>query len=215
MGRAVCRCEANEQLVRQRKPTIRSVGLATVSQGWIVQVNARVVCIDFFFQAEDGIRDSSVTGVQTCALPIYFPNKNALFVALHERHIGLVAEVMRRRMTECTDSSLEHLVESLVEGMVEVHTVDPELSELLGSEVPHRADGTVDFSIRFHEAFRTALAPHTASFGRKIDLDTRAFVMANMVDALGHAVVLRRPRGLSLAWAEAESCKAILAYLAS
>src|SRR5260370_31509538 len=27
------------------------------------------VCV-FFFQAEDGIRDSSVTGVQTCALPI-------------------------------------------------------------------------------------------------------------------------------------------------
>ena len=24
----------------------------------------------FFFQAEDGIRDSPVTGVQTCALPI-------------------------------------------------------------------------------------------------------------------------------------------------
>src|SRR5207253_4007928 len=25
----------------------------------------------FFFQAEDGIRDGHVTGVQTCALPIY------------------------------------------------------------------------------------------------------------------------------------------------
>src|SRR2546430_5721054 len=25
---------------------------------------------DFFFQAEDGIRDLTVTGVQTCALPI-------------------------------------------------------------------------------------------------------------------------------------------------
>src|SRR5207245_8738229 len=25
----------------------------------------------FFFQAEDGIRDATVTGVQTCALPIY------------------------------------------------------------------------------------------------------------------------------------------------
>src|SRR2546426_11446299 len=25
----------------------------------------------FFFQAEDGIRDYKVTGVQTCALPIY------------------------------------------------------------------------------------------------------------------------------------------------
>src|SRR5699024_4370512 len=26
---------------------------------------------DFFFQAEDGIRDRNVTGVQTCALPIF------------------------------------------------------------------------------------------------------------------------------------------------
>src|SRR3712207_6905025 len=29
----------------------------------------RVLCF-FFFQAEDGIRDIGVTGVQTCALPI-------------------------------------------------------------------------------------------------------------------------------------------------
>src|SRR5699024_12182727 len=28
----------------------------------------------FFFQAEDGIRDRNVTGVQTCALPIYLSN---------------------------------------------------------------------------------------------------------------------------------------------
>src|SRR5256885_4219028 len=31
-----------------------------------------VLCIFFFFQAEDGIRDYKVTGVQTCALPISF-----------------------------------------------------------------------------------------------------------------------------------------------
>ena len=28
------------------------------------------ICFFFFFQAEDGIRDIGVTGVQTCALPI-------------------------------------------------------------------------------------------------------------------------------------------------
>src|SRR5260370_4067307 len=32
----------------------------------------------FFFQAEDGIRDSSVTGVQTCALPIYVADLDEL-----------------------------------------------------------------------------------------------------------------------------------------
>src|SRR5256885_8314999 len=30
----------------------------------------------FFFQAEDGIRDYKVTGVQTCALPISLPNRS-------------------------------------------------------------------------------------------------------------------------------------------
>src|SRR2546429_6579026 len=29
------------------------------------------IVLVFFFQAEDGIRDVAVTGVQTCALPIY------------------------------------------------------------------------------------------------------------------------------------------------
>src|SRR2546429_5624269 len=32
----------------------------------------------FFFQAEDGIRDVAVTGVQTCALPIYYGNQRQL-----------------------------------------------------------------------------------------------------------------------------------------
>src|SRR5256885_4877281 len=33
-------------------------------------LGSRVVMVCFFFQAEDGIRDYKVTGVQTCALPI-------------------------------------------------------------------------------------------------------------------------------------------------
>src|SRR5688572_32142773 len=33
-------------------------------------ISTPFVCSCFFFQAEDGIRDLTVTGVQTCALPI-------------------------------------------------------------------------------------------------------------------------------------------------
>src|SRR5207248_5639786 len=39
--------------------------------GFRVYVCGRVLLLFFFFQAEDGIRDRTVTGVQTCALPIY------------------------------------------------------------------------------------------------------------------------------------------------
>src|SRR5437763_13099988 len=38
----------------------------------------------FFFQAEDGIRDTSVTGVQTCALPIF--NRWRTEMAITNRH---------------------------------------------------------------------------------------------------------------------------------
>src|SRR5258708_11179096 len=38
----------------------------------LVGLDAAASLSFFFFQAEDGIRDDLVTGVQTCALPIFF-----------------------------------------------------------------------------------------------------------------------------------------------
>src|SRR5699024_11886529 len=47
------------------------------------------ICLIFFFQAEDGIRDRNVTGVQTCALPICkrlaLPNARIL---MHQPAVG-------------------------------------------------------------------------------------------------------------------------------
>src|SRR5699024_12573815 len=40
------------------------------------------VDVVFFFQAEDGIRDRNVTGVQTCALPIFVILKIKYFLLL-------------------------------------------------------------------------------------------------------------------------------------
>src|SRR3989442_4922691 len=39
----------------------------------------------FFFQAEDGIRDADVTGVQTCALPISFVCSSRIRAGLGEK----------------------------------------------------------------------------------------------------------------------------------
>src|SRR5437667_328075 len=48
---------------------------------------------DFFFQAEDGIRDRDVTGVQTCALPISPP-------VLSEIHDVLARPKFRKYISE-------------------------------------------------------------------------------------------------------------------
>src|SRR3712207_1878291 len=51
-----------------------------------------VVCFFFFFQAEDGIRDIGVTGVQTCALPIFLEVVKGLDIeviaALHDLNLA-------------------------------------------------------------------------------------------------------------------------------
>src|SRR5256885_9902924 len=48
----------------------------------------------FFFQAEDGIRDYKVTGVQTCALPIFF------YTSLANEELVRVAEAQLERAKE-------------------------------------------------------------------------------------------------------------------
>src|SRR2546430_13666782 len=42
----------------------------------LMRIGERHRSMCFFFQAEDGIRDLTVTGVQTCALPICFPSQD-------------------------------------------------------------------------------------------------------------------------------------------
>src|SRR5699024_11979432 len=44
--------------------------------------------LHFLFQAEDGIRDRNVTGVQTCALPIYIAMKVIKELKLSNYHIA-------------------------------------------------------------------------------------------------------------------------------
>src|SRR6266702_7898942 len=52
------------------------------------------MCCFFFFQAEDGIRDGHVTGVQTCALPIWLlgPDGEELSSASRGQDVELVLD---------------------------------------------------------------------------------------------------------------------------
>src|SRR2546430_13091189 len=52
----------------------------------------------FFFQAEDGIRDLTVTGVQTCALPISFHQQVSGFIACVWVLSGVSGAMTRQRV---------------------------------------------------------------------------------------------------------------------
>jgi len=166
----------------------------------------------------DAITTNSIAeaaGVSIGSVYQYFANKRAIFIALHDRHIEHVDRVLQRKIEQSAGEPLERLVLHLMDGMIEVHASDPELAALLDSEVPHRVDGAREFSVRLHEPFRKALKPYAKSLGGAVKLDLRAFVLGNMLEAFGHAVVQRRPRTLSLRNTRIEACKAVLAGLNS
>src|SRR5207237_4907806 len=61
----------------------------------------------FFFQAEDGIRDSSVTGVQTCALPIFRSALDAARADISSRDI----DTLRLEISARAASSAERIAD--------------------------------------------------------------------------------------------------------
>src|SRR3989339_574410 len=71
-----------------RNKTASSIALTAL---WLSAAFAfRPLIFLFFFQAEDGIRDWSVTGVKTCALPI--DRKSTRLNSSRRRHTRLVSD---------------------------------------------------------------------------------------------------------------------------
>ncbi len=132
---------------------------------------------------------------------------------MHERHIREIDRIIANTLLEYAAAPLAVLIRALVEAMVDAHATDPELYELLMTEVPHRAGGTREFAPRLHGAFLLAISAGAPDLKQRGELDKVVFVVTHMVEALSHGAVLRRPPNLSLEDAKAEAVRAVLAYL--
>src|SRR5690554_1157222 len=81
-------CRSSAMLIQPRQPLHKgSTEAMTTVRPMIITSSVLQVCghrMIFFFQAEDGIRDADVTGVQTCALPIssIYGHKSRLSIPL-------------------------------------------------------------------------------------------------------------------------------------
>lgn len=158
-------------------------------------------------------RVAEVAGVSIGSVYQYFPDKRAIFMALHDRHVEQIGRLIESTLVQHAAAPLGELVCALVEAMVEAHGVDPELHELLTMEVPHGAGGARAFEARLRGAFSLAISSRAQERHTPADLDRILFVVPLMVEALSHGAALRRPPRLSLAAAKEEAVRAVLAYL--
>jgi len=158
-------------------------------------------------------RIAEIAGVSIGSLYQYFPDKNAIFAALHRRHIEEIDRMIHEVLTRYAASELHSLIRALIEAMIDAHTKDPELYELLAAEVPHRAGSTEEFAVRLHGVFRLAISSRIHKKKKLRDLDKTVFIVTNMVETLSHGATLRRPPNVSLNEAKEEAVRAVLAYL--
>src|SRR2546430_12544790 len=88
-------------------------GEKDVAEGHTIQF---VLVFVFFFQAEDGIRDLTVTGVQTCALPIFF---DVLPVHRVVRRDGALKEIYLTEDFQEVEGELQEAIDApLAEGRI-------------------------------------------------------------------------------------------------
>jgi AcrR family transcriptional regulator len=160
-------------------------------------------------------RVAEVAGVSIGSVYQYFPNKRAIFTALHDRHVEQIARLIESTLVQHAAAPFDDHVRALVGALVEAHGADPKLHELLSTEVPHGASGARAFEERLRGAFRLAIASRAGERHTPRDLDRILFIVPLMVEALAHGVALRRPPRLSLAAAKEEALCAVLAYLRS
>jgi AcrR family transcriptional regulator len=156
---------------------------------------------------------ADVAGVSIGSVYQYFPDKRAIYAALHERHVAEIDRVLGAALVRHAASSLDELIRGLMEAMIDAHTADPALYEVLSTQIPHRPGASLDFALRLHGAFCLALSSHAADLPLHRSLDLTTFVVAHMIDSLCHGAVLRRPPGITLQAAHEEAIRAVLAYL--
>jgi len=161
------------------------------------------------FAAVTTNRIAAVAGVSIGSVYQYFPNKAAIFAALHDRHVREMSRRIDEALVDHASASLEDLVRALVTAMVDAHAQDPELHDVLTNEVPNRG-GPRAFQSRLRDALRLALAAREHLKPRQ--MERALFVLPNLIEAFAHGVAADRD-GLSRTAAREEAVRATLAYL--
>lgn len=175
---------------RARKSPVQARSRQTVSD--ILDAAARVFAAHGYAGAAT-TRVAERAGVSVGSLYQYFPNKDALLVALSERHIerahARVDSVLQQ--LERAPCPLRELVHALVDAMVDVHLDEPELHRVLFEECPKKAP-VPELEQRSEQELLTRLVNILAEHPEVevADVELAAILIGQAIESLCHDFVL-------------------------
>lgn len=146
-------------------------------------------------------RIAEAAGVSIGSVYQYFPDKQSIFTALHQRHVEEVREVIEQAIAAHGSAPVEDFLCALVQGLMDAHDADPRLHEIVANAVPESTLG-----------FRRALLE---AFERVLPASPRRVVLAHLVEALVHGGVAQRALDTPLADLKREAVQAVRAYVSA
>lgn len=205
---------ARRPLTNPRKNASQDRSRATVDA--LVEATARILVKEGFDAASTN-RIAEKAGVSVGSLYQYFPGKEALVVAVIERHSQEIRDVVRGALAEVTSLPMEQAVRKLVAAAVEAHRVDPKLHRVLAEQIPRtgKLENVEAFNRENYVVFQAFLESHRDEI-RVVDLGLAAFVCVTSIEALTHTAVLHHSEFLSDQAVEAlidEATRLVVGYL--
>ncbi len=158
----------------------------------ILRATAHVLVRDGYDHASTN-RVAERAGVSIGSIYQYFPNKEALLVALVERHVGEMRVVLGKTFMAVSGKTLPEATRAFVLAMIRAHAVDPDLHRVLIEEVPRT--GALA-KVRAVESDALVLARGYLSGLPGLlpkDVEVAAFLVVTSIEAATHAAVLHRP----------------------
>src|SRR3954463_14957587 len=124
---------ARKPPTKPRKHASQERSRATVAA--LVEATARILVDEGFDKASTN-RIAEVAGVSVGSLYQYFPGKEALVVAVAERHDRDIMKVVSGVLAEVVPLPVEDAIRRLVTVAIEAHRVDPALHRVLAEQIP-------------------------------------------------------------------------------
>lgn len=194
-----------------RKKPVQERSKATVAA--LLTATAQVLVEEGYHRASTN-RIAKRAGVSVGSLYQYFPNKDALINSLLERLVDKQFSLLENKLLEVQEMDLPTAIREILDALVRVRQVEPELTKVLFEQVPRT--GEMDMVNRWNA--RAAQTIHAALENRKEDvrpknLEIAAYILVQSFHGTIHHTVVHNTPLLSDERLQEEFRDMILRYL--
>jgi len=178
----------------------------------ILEATARILIDDGYDQLNTN-RVAEVAGVSIGSLYQYFPNKQALVLALAESHLGREIERLAGMTVELQGLPLPEATRKCIRALFGAFTVDVELHRALVTDVIHLGEPLVrDLQMQAETAVRIALERRRDEIIPE-NLALAAFFLVSAVDSIVIRALTLASDRYKIEDIEDEICTLVLRYL--